>query len=170
MPEEEEEDTVGSVKFSEDGSFLAISRSTNLELWTTSTWDRMWSVQCEADHINFSPGGLQVLAGNKVYDARMGGTLGENRHVLESMYDHVHLVSDGLGKWECSWCMRSFLKKGEYWFNHSDRWLWIVEEHGLQRVFHFLEDYGNIRDIKGCQSYVAFVCDGKLLILDTSRV
>ena len=165
---EEQEDPVRSVKFSENGSLLAIRQSVNLEMWETSTWKCLWSVQCEADYINFSPGGLQVLAGTKVYDVRAGGTLGDDRHVLESMYDHVHLVSDELGKWECSWCMRSFEKKGEYWFNHSDRWLSIVEEHGLQHVFQFIEDYGNIRDIKGCQSYVAFVCHDELLVLDTS--
>ena len=128
-------------------------------------------MQCEADHINFSHDGLQVLVGSKIYDIRMGGALGETRHVLESMYDHVHLLSDVFRtKWECSWCKRSILKNGEYWFTHSDSWLWIVEKCVPQRLIHIPVEYGIVREIKSCQGYVALRCFDKLLVLDTSRV
>ena len=181
LPEEEqEEDPVGSVKFSENGSLFAISRSTNLELWMTSTWERMWSVQCEAtdgadaDDIDFSRDGLRVFVNGIAYDVQSGDRLNQIDFIPNSMHDHVHRseekIRDEFESRECRECMRSFLKNGEYWFTLSDRWLSIVEKHGVRDLIHIPAEYGHIKDIKGCQGYVAFKCDDKLLLLDMSRV
>ena len=60
--EEQQEDVrVCSVKFSEDGSLLAVLRWENLETWKTSTWDRLWSVPFDGYSVDFSPDGLRVL-------------------------------------------------------------------------------------------------------------
>ena len=170
--EEQQEDTVRGVKFSEDCTLLAVSWSANLELWKTSTWVRLWSVPCEAtdaDDIDFSRDGLRVFVMGITYDVLSGDRLNQIDFMPMSMHDHVH-EGEIWNKLECKQCMRSFSKKGEYWFTRSGRWLWIVEEHGAKRLIHIPAEYGHIRGIKGCQCYIAFMCDGKLLVLDTCRV
>ena len=63
MTEEEqlEDGRVWRVKFSEDGSFLAVLRWANLEMWKTSTWERLCSVPGEGYYIDLSLDGLRVL-------------------------------------------------------------------------------------------------------------
>ena len=104
--EEQREDSVGSVKFSEDGSLLATSQSGTLCMWKTSAWERLWSVPCKGCRI-LSHDSLQVLiehVGSKYYthDARSGDALGEVHHTPESMHDHVHIsIEEGR---QCQTC------------------------------------------------------------------
>ena len=171
--EQEEDGYVWSVKFSEDGSLLAVLRLANLEMWKTSTWERLWSVQFEGDSIDFSPGGLRVLVEDKyenvhAYDVRSGDTLGEIYSMPNSIYDHAHMFSGTVGEeWECDECESSFLN-GEYWFTESDRWLWVVEEDVARRLIHIPVEY-DFYDIKVYSRYVAIGCDSGLLVLDMAR-
>ena len=176
MTEEEwqEEDSVQRVKFSEDGSLLAVRRVGNLEMWKTSTWERMWSVSCNAYDIDFSPDGLRVLA-NQVYaihayDVRSGDTLGEIDSMPESIHDHVHMFWGEIGEiWKCNWCKSSPLKNGEYWFTGRGRCLWVVEERMATRLIYIPVEYGSINDIKVYSGYVAIGHWSGWLVLDTGR-
>ena len=134
--DQREDGSVRKVKFSENGSFLAVRRPTTLEMWMVSTWERLWSVPCRGGTIDFSADGLQVLVEDgeggeynvKIvhwYDVRSGDALGENNSMPESMHDHVHIFRGEVGKkWECAKCKSSLFERGEYWFTISDRWLW----------------------------------------------
>ena len=171
--EQQEDGRVWEVKFSEDGSLLAVLRMKNLKMWKTSTWERLWSVPLDGNSIDFSPDGLRVLMEDSrqnvhAYDVRSGDALVEMYSMPNSMHDHVH--SRKVGKeWECYECKSSLLKNGEYWFAKSDRWLWIVEERVARCLIHIPVEYGIIYDIKGYSSYVAIGCDSGLLVLDTGR-
>ena len=173
--EEQQEDVrVYSVKFSEDGSLLAVLRWANLEMWKTSTWERQWSVQFDGYLIDFSHGGLRVLVKDKylnihAYDVLSGDALGEIDSITNSMHDHVHTSWETIGGiWKCSECESSLLNNGEYWFTESDGWLWVVEEGVARRLIHILAEY-DTRDIKVYSSYVAIGCWSGLLVLDTGR-
>ena len=160
--------------FSEDGSFLAVKREDDLEMWKTSTWERRWSVPCKGYSIDFSPDDLRVLVKQDytihAYDVRSGDALGEIDSMPDSLHDHVHMFSGKVEEeWECDGCESSLLKNGEYWFPKSDRWLWIVEEGVARRLIYIPEEYGYIRVIKCCSSYVAFGCESGLFVLDTGR-
>ena len=79
--QQQEDGHVWSVKFSEDGSLLAVLRMQNLEMWKTSTWERLWSVQSDGYSIYFPPDGLRVLVKGiyesiHAYDVRSGDALG----------------------------------------------------------------------------------------------
>ena len=136
MTEEEkrEDGRVWSVKFSEDGSLLAVKRDLHLEMWKTSTWECLSSVSCKGYNIDFSPDGFRVLVEEDedsfhAYDVRSGDALGEIDSMPDSMHDHVHMFQGEVGGlWKCRECESSLLNNGEYWFTFSDRWLWIVEE------------------------------------------
>ena len=173
--EQQEDGTVWSVKFSEDSSLLVVLRRKNLEMWKTSTWERLWSVQFNGYSIDFSPDGLRVLVEDNrknvhAYDVRSGDALVEIDSMPNSIYDHVHMFQGEVGdKWECGDCESSLLNNGEYWFTESDRWLWIVEEGVARRLIYIPEEYGYIRVIKCCSSYVAFGCESGLFVLDTGR-
>ena len=171
--EQQEDGSVWRVKFSEDGSLLALKREKNLEMWKTSTWDRLWSVPCDGSEIDFSPDGLRVLAEDRdnnvhAYDVRSGDALGEVHYTPDSMHDHVHISNEEVG--QCETCKSSRLENGEYWFTESDNWLWVVEEGVARRLIHIPAEY-NIYDIKGYSSYVAIGCWiwSGLLVLDTGR-
>ena len=171
--EEQQEDGLYlRVKFSEDGSLLAVLRWANLEMWKTSTWERLWSVPFNGHSIDFSPDGLRVLVkdGYKsvhAYDVRSGDALGEIDSMPDSMHDHVHMFPGEVrDKWRCSECESSFLN-GEYWFTESGRWLWVVEERVARRLIHIPAEYA-FYNIKGYSSYVAFGCESGLLVLDTA--
>ena len=169
------EDWVHLVKFSEDGSLLAVKRTEGLELWKTSTWERLWSVRCDEGRIDFSHDGLRVLVkgyySKKVhaYDVWSGDALGEVDSIPESMHDHVHWTEkEERNKWKCSWCESLLLKDGEYWFTGSDKWLWIVEARVAKRLVHIPEEYIH-RGFKAHSGHVAGGQD-RLLVLDTTRV
>ena len=105
--EQQEDGRVWRVKFSEDGSFLAVLRWPNLEMWKTSTWERLWSVPFDGYSIDFSPDGLRVLVDEygkvHAYDVRSGDALGEIDSMPNSMHDHVHMFWGELGgTWKCS--------------------------------------------------------------------
>ena len=173
--QQQEDGGVRRVKFSKDGSLLAVLRWPNLEMWKTSTWERLWSVSFSGYSIDFSPDGLRVLmkgGDEKVhaYDVRSGDTLGEVDSMLNSMHDHVHMFRGRVGEiWQCSECKSSLLKNCECWFTESDRWLWVVEDGVARRLIHIPAEYGYIYDIKVYSSYVAIGCDSGLLVLDTGR-
>ena len=171
---EEEQPEDGRVSFSEDGSLLAVERESNLEMWKTSTWERLWSVPNGVRTIGFSPDGLRVLVYQRgkihAYDVRSGDALGKINSMPNSMHDHVHMFSGKVGEeWECDECESSLLKNGEYWFTVSDRWLWVVEERAARRLIYIPIEYGDIDDIKCYSSYVAIGCWSRLLVLDTGR-
>ena len=104
--EQEEDGRVWSVKFSEDVSLLAVRREGSLEMWKTSTWERLWSVPCYGLEIDFSPDRIRVLMEDSydnvyAYDVRSGDALGEIDSMPTSMYDHVHIFWGEVGKeWE----------------------------------------------------------------------
>ena len=169
------DDYVESIKFSEDGSLLAAKYWENLELWKTSTCERMWSVPCSPSRwqVYFSPDSLRVLVreGEKIHahDVRYGDALGEIDSIPYSMHDHVHVVwGEMREKLECWRYWSSFSKNGEYWFTESDRWLWVVEERVARRLIHIPAEY-DIKDIKAYSRYVAIGHLGGLLVLDTGR-
>ena len=176
MTEEEQQDDglVWGVKFSEDCSLLALLRMRNLEMWKTSTWERLWSLPCEGNNINFSPDGLQVLVKSDrekvhAFDVLSGDELGEIDSMPNSMHDHVHMLPREVrGIWQCSKCESSPSKNGGYWFTESDRWLWVVEEGVARRLIHIPAEY-DTHDIQGCQGYVAFNWLNGLIVLDTGR-
>ena len=168
--EQQEDGFAWKVRFSEDGSLLAVLRWRNLEMLKTSTWERLWSVQLDGHSIDFSPGGLRVLVEDEdenvhAYDVRSGDALGEMHSMPNLMHDHVHW-GELEKKWECDECKCSLLNNGEYWFTKSDRWLWVVEERVARHLIHIPEDF---YDIKAYSSYVAIGCDSGLLVLDTAR-
>ena len=177
MTEEEqlEDGRVWRVKFSEGGSLLAVTRDFHLDMWKTSTWERLWSVPFYGYSIDFSPHGPRVLVKDVeknvyAYDVRSGDALGEIDSMTNSMHDHVHTFRERIrGIWKCDECESSLLKNGEYWFTKSDRWLWIVEDRVPRRLIHIPAEYGDINDIKGHSSYVAIGCWRGLLVLDTGR-
>ena len=79
------------VRVESGGSLLAVQLSETLEMWETSTWERLWSAP-SFSHL------MEILF-------TAFGALGEFGLVLESMYDHVQLLGGELqGKWEHSWC------------------------------------------------------------------
>ena len=171
--EEQQEDVrVYSVKFSEDGSLLAVLRWANLEMWKTSTWERLWSVQFDGYLIDFSHGGLRVLVEDKyenvhAYDVRSGDALGEIDSITNSMHDHVHMFWGEVGgTWKCSERHGSLLNNGEYWFTFSDRWLWVVEEGVARRLIHIPENFCAMKVYSG---YVAIGCDTGLIVLALDR-
>ena len=176
MTEEElqEDGTIWSVRFSEDGSFLAVIREDTLEMWKISTWERRWSAPCEGLDINFSPDGLRVLVEDyhenvHAYDVQSGNTLDEIDSMPTSMHDHVHTLTGEVGGiWQCCKCENSLLKNCEYWFTESDRWLWVVDDGVAMRLIHIPAEY-DIRDFQGCDRYVVFNCINELLVLDTAR-
>ena len=164
-----------SIKFSKDGSLLAAKYWENLELWKTSTCERMWSVPCSPSRwqVYFSPDSLRVLVreGEKIHahDVRSGGTLGEVDSMPYSMYDHVHWHRGEIqDEWTCDSCGSLLLTNSEYWFTWSYRCLWIVEGHVARRLIQIPTEY-DILDIKGCQNYVAVRRRDGLLVLDMSR-
>ena len=172
-----EEDRVLSVKFSEDGSSLAVRREKDLELWKTSTWERLWSVRSNGWQVDFSPDCLRVLVEDDedhvknvhAYDVRTGDALGKFDSIPESMHDHVHdTFEDERSIWKCSKCEGSLLKNGEYWFTCSDKWLWVVEARVARRLIHIPEEY-TYRGFKAHSSHVAGD-HNRLLVLDTTRV
>ena len=173
--EQREDGRVKRVKFSEDGSLLAVLRMENLEMWKTSTWECLRSVPCEGYSIDFSPDGLRVLMKNSrenvyAYDVRSGDAQGEIDSMPYSMHDHVRIFwGKVVDKWECAKCESSFLKNGEYWFTDSDRWLWAAEEGVARRSIYIPAEYGGVNDIKSYSSYVAIGCDSGLLVLDMAR-
>ena len=173
--EQQEGGRVWRVKFSEDGSLLAVLRWANLEMWKTSTWECLWSVPRMGYNIDFSPDGLRVLMEDSrenvyAYHVRSGDALGEIDTMPNSIYDHVHMFQGEVGdKWECGDCESSLLNNGEYWFTESDRWLWIVEERVARRLIHIPAEYGIIRDIKVYSSYAAIGCESGFIVLDTGR-
>ena len=160
--------------FSEDGSLLALRREKNLEMWKTSTWERLWSVQFNGYSIDFSPDGLRVLVEDNrknvhAYDVRSGDTLGEIDSMPESIHDHVHMFWGEIGEiWKCNWCKSSPLKNGEYWFTGRGRCLWVVEERVARHLIHIPAEY-DFYDIKVYSRYVAIGCWNGLLVLDTGR-
>ena len=169
------ENSVDAIKFSEDGTLLAVRRSDNLEMWETSTWEHLWSAPCKGSNVNFSRDSFQVLVENErktqAYNVQSGDALGEVDSVPNSMHDHVHIFLGEVrgkvrGKWECNKC-KSFPERGEYWFTSSDRWLWIVEDHTPKRLTH-IPEYP-IHDVKVYSTYVAIGYDSGLLVLDTAR-
>ena len=174
--EQQEDGTVWSVKFSEDSSLLVVLRRKNLEMWKTSTWERLWSVQFNGYSIDFSPDGLRVLVEDNrknvhAYDVRSGNALGKIDSMPNSMHVHAHMFSGKVGEeWECYKCESSLLKNGEYWFTESDRWLWVVEEGVARRLIYIPAAYGHINDIKVYSSYVAIGCWSELLVLDTAQI
>ena len=176
-PEEEqgEDGCGGRVKFSKDGDFLAVAGSASLEMWKVSTWERLWSASCEADEIDFSLDGAQVLVkvSGKInaYNVRSGHALGNEIDCMPgSVHDHVHFNTEGeQEEWTCSECDSSRLNNGEYWFTASDRWLWIVEAHVARRLIHFPVEYA-IRHLGGHSGCVAVGCSDRLVVLDTSCI
>ena len=173
--EQQEDGRVWRVKFSKDGSLLALRQGENLEMWKTSTWECLWSVQFNGHSIDFSHGGLRFLVKDEdenvhAYDVLSGDALGEIDSMTNSMHDHVHMFSGTVEEeWKCGECESLLLKNGEYWFTESDRWLWVVVERVARRLIHIPAEYGYIYDIKVYSSYVAFGCDSGLLVLDTGR-
>ena len=171
--EQQEDGRVWRVKFSVDGSFLAVLQRENLTMWKTSTGDRLWSVPFDGYSLDFSPDGLRVLVKDEdenvhAYDVRSGDALGEIDSTPNSMHDHVHMFWREVGGiWECSQCESSFLN-GEYWFTESGRWLWVVEERVARRLIHIPAEYA-FYNIKGYSGYVAFGTDSGLFVLDTGR-
>ena len=172
ISEQLEDGHVWGVKFSEDGSLLAVQRWENLEMWKTSTWERLWSVPCEESGIDFSPDGLRVLVRDydnciHAYDVRSGNALGESDSMPNSIHDHVHWFHGEVGGiWECRHCKSLLLKNGEYWFSESDRWLWIVRDRAARRLIHFPAEYV-ILHLGSCSSYIAVGCSDRLVVLDT---
>ena len=171
LTEEEQREgrRVYGVKFSEDGSLLAIKQSGTLDLcmWKTSAWERLWSVPYEGYDI-FSHDSLQVFvkdSGSKyyAYDARSGDALGEVHHMPDSMHDHVHMFNEEVR--QCQTCKRTPLENGEYWFTESDYWLWVVEEGVARRLIHIPEYYYGIKAHSG---YVAVQTPTGLLVLNTA--
>ena len=63
--EQQEDGSALRVKFSEDGSLLAVTRDFHLDMWQTSTWERLWSAPCNRCNIDFSPDCLRVLADDR---------------------------------------------------------------------------------------------------------
>ena len=168
-----------SVKFSVDGSLLAVLQVNILEMWKTSTWERLWSVLVPFRLswiyiIDFSPDGLRVLVKDvgergHAFDVRSGEALGEIDSMPDSLHDHVHMFSGKVGEeWKCRKCESSLLNNGEYWFTESDCWLWVVEERVARRLIHIPAEY-DIKDIKAYSRYVAIGHLGGLLVLDTGR-
>ena len=150
---------------------LAVHRWEILEMWKTSTWERMWSVPCSGFSVNFSHDGLRVLVENgeicNAYDVRSGDALGEIETMRKSMYDHVHRSMGEVGdKWRCNECNSSLLENGEYWFTESDRWLWIVRDRVARRLIHFPAEY-IILHLGSCSGYIAIGCSDRLVVLDT---
>ena len=97
----EANDKVDDLKFSKDGSLLAIKRRENIEMRTVSPWKRIWSAPCTSslnsgDNIDFSPDGLRVAfncggSAKGTYDVRSGNKLSDEFDFgFGSMYDHVH--------------------------------------------------------------------------------
>ena len=175
--EDLEEDLVRSVKFSEDGSLLAVKWERDLELWKTSTWEHLWSARCDGRQVNFSPDSLRVLVEHyedhvkkvHAYDVCSGDALGEFDSIPVSMHDHVHdIFENERDEWKCRYCKSSLLKDGEYWFTGSDKWLWIVEAHEPRRLIHIPEEY-LYSDFKAHSGHVAGG-QKRLLVLDTTRV
>ena len=174
LPEDEqrEDGRVRRVKFSEDGSLLAVRQLWALEMWKTSTRERLWSVPCKGLDTEFSDDGLRVLVQDRetihAYDVQSGDTLGKISSMPKSTHDHVHMFQGEVGdKWECAKCESSLFERGEYWFTDSDRWLWVVEERTLKRLTHIAEY--PIHDVKGYSTYVAIGCNSGFLLLDTGR-
>ena len=181
MTEEEkrEDSRVKRVKFSEDGSLLAVVGEDNLEMWKTSTWERRWSVPCEGFNVDFSHDGLRVLVKRAslvlrrvltsvthAYDVRSGDALGEIDSMPNSIYDHVHMFSGEVRyKWKCDDCESLLLNNGEYWFTFRDRWLWVVEERVARRLIHIYEYYYGIKAHSG---YVVVPTRTGLLVLNTA--
>ena len=171
--EQREDGTVWSIKFSDDGSLLVVIQEGSLEMWKTSTWERLWSVPYEGNNIGFSPDGLRVVVEDHhenvhAYDVRSGDALGEIDCMPTSTHDHVHMFRGEIGdKWECYECESSLLKNGEYWFTNSDRWLWVVER-VARRLIHIPAEYA-IHDIKAYSCYVAIGHWSGWLVLDTGR-
>ena len=169
--EQQENGRVRRVKFSEDGSFLAVSRMQNLVMWKTSTWECLWSVPRMGYNIDFSPDGLRVLMEDSrenvyAYDVRSGDALVEIDTMPNSIYDHVHMFQGEVGEeWECGDCESSLLNNGEYWFTASDGWLWVVEEGVARRLIHIPEYFFGIKAHSG---YVAVRTRTGSLVLNTA--
>ena len=167
LAEQPEDNPVHSIKFSEDGSLLAIKQSGTLCMWKTSAWEHLWSVPCEGRRI-MSHDSLQVIMDSSseyhAHDARSGDRLGGVRHMPRSMHDHVHTLHGKVGD-ICDKCETSLLKNGEYWFTFSDSWLWVVEEGVARRLIHFIEGFW---DIKAYSVYVAVGTVNGLLVLNTT--
>ena len=180
--EKREDSRVKRVKFSEDGSLLAVVGEDNLEMWKTSTWERRWSVPCEGFNVDFSHDGLRVLVKRAslvlrrvltsvthAYDVRSGDALCEIGSMPNLTHDHVHMFRGEVGEiWQCSECKSSLLKNCECWFTESDRWLWVVEDGVARRLIHIPAEYV-INDIKAYSCYVAIGCWSGLIVLDTGR-
>ena len=171
------QDLIRSVKFSEDGSLLAVKQWEDLELRKTSNWELLWSVRCDGGRVDFSHDGLRVLVEDDedhvkkvhAYDVRSGHALGEIDSIPESMHDHVHWVEEEGGyNMKCLYCKSSLLKDGEYWFTYRDKWLWIMGANWPRRLIHIPEEY----TYHGFKTHSGHIVGGhkRLLVLDTTRL
>ena len=112
-----------------------------LKMWKVSNWQRLWSVSSSENEVYFSCDCFRVFAVDErkrhAYDAWSGNALDEVDSILESMYDHVHLViGEVQGKWKCAEGESSLSKKGEYWFMNSVRFGWSENINVFQSAWY----------------------------------
>ena len=103
MEEEPNRSAVLNMKFSRDGSKLAVAReSGQIEMWTASDGECRWKTKSNRDvgyrrHLAFSADDSKLACKNRyktiVFDAESGEECNsEDTFDYESTYDHVHIA------------------------------------------------------------------------------